>query len=135
MNLKRKKELARKTLNAGKGRIVFVKPRLEEIKEAITKQDIKDLYADGAIIIKEVKGRKKVVKRKRRRSTGKIKKAVNTRKQDYVIMTRKLRKHVAVLVSQGKLTKDEAKEIRKKIRNRIYRSKAHMKELIQGREK
>jgi len=134
MNLRRKKELAKKTLNVGKGRIVFVKQRLEEIKEAITKQDIKDLYVDGAIIIKEVKGRKKVVKRKRRRSTGKIKKVVNTRKKDYVIMTRKLRKYVAVLVAQGKLNKEEAKDIRKKIRNRIYRSKAHMKELILERE-
>ena len=55
MNLRKKKILAAKALKVGKERIIFLKPRLEEIKEAITKQDIKDLYKEGAIKIKEVK--------------------------------------------------------------------------------
>ncbi len=59
MNLEKKKKLAARTLNVGKERIIFLKSRLEEIKEAITRQDIKDLHKDGAIIIKEEKGRKK----------------------------------------------------------------------------
>jgi len=33
---------------------------------------------------------------------------------------------------QRKLSDDEVKEIRKKIRNRIFRSKAHLKEYIGG---
>ena len=94
MNLRKKKQLAKNTLGIGENRIVFVKPRLDEIKEAITKQDIRDLVKSGAIIIKKIKGRKTVVKRKRRRGTGKIRMKVNTRKQDYVILTRKLRKYV-----------------------------------------
>jgi len=61
MNLRAKKQLAANTLGVGKGRIIFVNERLEEIKEAITKQDMRNLQKDGAIIIREVKGRSKNV--------------------------------------------------------------------------
>jgi|SRR3989344_7261411 len=132
MNLRKKKELACKTLGVGKGRIVFLKPRLEEIKEAITKQDIKDLYKEGAIIIKDFKGRKKVIKRKRKKGPGKIEKKINKRKTEYVRLTRKLRRHIFNLVNQGKISKDLVKGIRKKIRNKEYRSLSHLKEQLGG---
>ena len=130
MNLRTKKELAAKTLKVGKERITFVKSRLDEIKEAITKQDMRDLKEDGAIKIKEVKGRKKNTKKKAKRSTGNIRKKVSTRKQDYVIMTRKLRRYVAEMKKQGLLSAEEIKIIRNKIRNKMFKSKAHLKEYI-----
>ena len=80
-NLNRKKELAAKTLKVGKNRLSFNQDNLAEIKEAITRQDIKDLYAEGIITIKPIKGRKKIKRRKTRRGPGKIKKTVNKRKQ------------------------------------------------------
>lgn len=132
MNLLKKKELAARTLKVGKSRIVFVKARHNEIKEAITKQDIRDLQKEGAITIKEIKGRKTVVGRKRRRGPGKIKKTVNVRKRTYMVMTRKLRKYVEGVKKQGTLNTEEGKDIRKKIRNRIFRSKAHLKDYIGG---
>jgi len=70
MNLSKKKELAKRTLKIGKSRIVFLESRLSEIKEAITKQDIRDLKREGAIIIKNIKGRRKVKKRKKRSSVN-----------------------------------------------------------------
>jgi len=135
MNLSNKKALAVKALNVGKERIVFVQSRLDEIKEAITKQDIKDLHKDKAIIIKEIKGRRKVAKKKRKKSPGKIKKKINKRKQEYVIMTRKLRKYVAELRKKEELSGEEVKDIRKKIRNRIFRSKAHLREYVRSLRK
>jgi len=132
MNLRKKKELATRALKVGKSRIVFVKPRLEETKEAITKQDIRDLKKEGAIIVKGIKGRKKNVKKKIRRSVGNVRKKVNTRKRDYVIMTRKLRRYVAEMKNQGKLSMEEVKDIRNKIRNKIFRSKAHLRDYIGG---
>jgi len=135
MNLRKKKDLAAKALKVGRERIVFVNSRKDEIKEAITKQDIRELQKDGAVIAKEVGGRKKVEKRKRKRGPGKIKKTVNTRKQDYVIMTRKLRSYVAEMKKQGKLSAEEIKEIRNRIRNRKFRSKAHLKQYIGGLRK
>jgi len=134
MNLGKKKALAAKTLKVGKGRIMFVKGRLEEIKEAITKQDIRDLNKEGAIIIKEIKGRSKVVKRTSK-SPGNVRKKVSTRKRDYVISTRKLRGYVAELKNQGKVAPKDVKEIRKKIRNRDFKSKSHLKEYIGGLKK
>ncbi len=135
MNLAKKKALAAKTLKVGKERVVFLEPRLEDIKEALTKQDIRDLEKDGAIIVKEIKGRKKKTEKKRRRGVGKVKKKVNRRKQDYVVMTRKLRKYASELKNQGKLSREEVIEIRKRIRNKKFRSKAHLKEYIGGLRK
>ena len=132
MNLGKKKELVARTLGVGKSRITFVEARKEDIKEAITKQDIRDLVKDGAILIGNVKGRTKVSKRKRARGVGKIKKKVKTRKQDYVIMTRKLRRIVAEMKKQGTLSPEEIKEIRNRIRNKMFKSKAHLNEYIGG---
>ncbi len=129
MNLGKKKELAMRALNVGRSRIVFSDSRLNEIKEAITKQDIRDLMSDGAISIRPILGRKKVVKRPSR-SSGNIRKKVNSRKRDYVIMTRKLRKYAAEMKNQGTLTREELKEIRKKIRNKAFKSKANLREHI-----
>jgi large subunit ribosomal protein L19e len=134
MNLSKKKKLAKRTFGVGENRIVFVESRLNDIKEAITKQDMRDLRQDKAIIIKEKKGRKKVI-RKRRRSTGNIRKKINTRKRDYVILTRKLRKYVSEMKNQGKISKEEVDDIRKKIRNKTFRSKSHLKEYIEGLRK
>lgn len=131
MNLLNKKKLAAKTLGVGMGRIEFNINRLEEIKEAITRQDIKDLVKGGAIKIKEPKGRKKNVKRKQRRRAGKIKLKVNSRKQEYVKITRKLRRYIKSLKDQEKITKEKHIDLRKQIRNRIYKSKRHLRESLQ----
>jgi large subunit ribosomal protein L19e len=132
MNLGKKKNLAVRALGVGKKRIAFVESRLDEIKEAITKQDIKDLKKEGAIKVKEVSGRKKIVRRKRKRGVGKIKKKVNTRKQDYVKMTRKLRAHIKPMKESGKLSRENFIDIRKKIRNKKFHSLRHLKEYIGG---
>jgi len=135
MNLSKKKELAKRTFSVGENRIVFVESRLKDIKEAITKQDMRDLRQDKAIIIKEKKGRKKVVRKGGGRSKGNIRKKMKKRKKDYVILTRKLRKYVLEMKNQGKISKEEVDDIRKKIRNKIFRSKSHLKEYIEGLRK
>lgn len=129
MNLSKKKKLAKRTLNVGEDRIVFLGSRLEEIKDAITKQDIRDLLKSGAIVIKERKGRKKVQK-KRSRSTGNIRRKAKEKKREYMILTRKLRRYLKSQVSKGKLSKEHFRDIRKKIRNRVFRSLSHLKEYI-----
>jgi len=131
MNLKKKKQLAIRTFGVGKERIIFVKSRLEEIKEAITKQDIRELYREGAIRIQEPKGRRKIQKKKSRKGPGKVGKKVKKRKQGYVKITRRLREHLRELKKQNKISKEEEKDIRNKIRNRKFNSlsgfKAYLK--------
>jgi large subunit ribosomal protein L19e len=134
MNLRAKKELAAKTFGVGKARVVFVNERIEEIKEAITKQDMRNLQKEGAIIIKEVRGRSKNIKNNKRRSMGKVRKNVNRRKRDYVILTRKLRRFVADKKEKGEIDRKKMKELRKKIRNKMFKSKAHLKDYMGGLE-
>jgi len=133
-NLNKKKELAAKTLKVGKNRLIFNQENLTEIREAITKQDIKDLYAEGIIEIRPVKGRKKIVRRKTRRGPGKIKKTVNKRKQVYVKITRKLRNYLGELKKLGIINRELYIDLRKKIRMRTFRSKAHLKEYLESHQ-
>ncbi len=130
MNLSKKKALAARTLNVGEKRIVFLQSRLNEIKEAITKQDIRDLQKEGAIVIKEVKGRRKTIKKSGKRSTGNVRMVVNRKKQVYVMLTRKLRKDIWNMKKQRMLQNEEIEDIRKKIRNRFFKSKAHLKKYV-----
>jgi large subunit ribosomal protein L19e len=130
MDLKKKKALAVRALGVGAKRIKFLEPRLDEIKEALTKQDIRDLVKDGAIVIKNIGGRKTSTKKKKRRSVGNVRKKVNRRKEHYVALTRKLRKQLAQMGS--KLTKKEKTELRNKIKNKFFASGAEFKNYISG---
>jgi len=134
MNLRTKKELAAKALNVGKNRVSFNSEGAGEIKEAITRQDIRDLVSQGIISIKPVKGRKKIVRRKTQRGPGKIKKTVSHRKQIYVKITRKLRSYLMGLRDKGLVERELYWTLRKKIRMRDFKSKAHFKDYLKSIE-
>ncbi len=133
--LGKRRELASKVLGVGKKRICFDSSRLAEIKEAITRQDIKDLHAEGAISIKDIGGRKKNVKRARRRGPGKIKKIVADRKGEYVLYIRKLRRYLKELKKQKKLSTEEYADLKKKVKAKVFRDKAQLKDFISGLRK
>lgn len=130
MKLEAKKALVARTLNVGKNRISFNTARLSELKEAITKQDIKDLKDSGAIHIKEKAGRKTLKKRKTRRRAGSIKKKVNKSKEEYMTLARKLRSYLSYLKKTNQIETEKYQELRKEIRARAFRSLANMKERI-----
>lgn len=130
MNLKKKKELAAKVLGVGKNRVSFNPQSLAEIKEAITKQDIKTLFEEGIITIKPAKGRRKIEKRNRRRGTGKIKMKVKHRKQDYVKITRKLRKYLKMLKNENAIDKELYLDLRKKIKMRAFKNLSYLKDYL-----
>lgn len=129
MNLTKKKALAAKTFGVGKSRIIFVNARIDEIKEAITKQDIRDLHKEGAILIREIKGRKRILRKSKKRSVGNVRRKIKPRKREYMIITRKLR---SFLKEYGKdnLSKEDIKEIRKKIKNRMFKDKKSFREWL-----
>lgn len=134
MKLDKKKALASSALGVGKGRIIFNQERLDEIKEAITKQDIRDLAAAGAISVRDVKGKRAVERRENRRRGGSIRKRVKQSKRAYILRTRKLRRYLAELKKQGKLPREQRLVLRKQIKASMYRTKAHMKEHIASLE-
>ncbi|MBS3074173.1 hypothetical protein J4447_01825 [Candidatus Pacearchaeota archaeon] len=130
MNLRKKKALAARTLGVGKGRIKFAEGRLEEIKEAITSQDMISLAKKGAIEIRAIKGRMKKEKRRTKRGFGKTKKKVKKEKQDYVRRTRKLRAYLNNLKMKGEISIAEYKNLRNEIKSSKFKSKEHLKEQI-----
>jgi large subunit ribosomal protein L19e len=135
MKLEKKRALAARTLNVGKGRVVFNVNRLNEIKEAITKQDIRDLTTSGAIIIAEKKGRRTIVVKKSRRRSGSFKQKVVSGKRNYIIITRKLRAFLKNLKEKKLISREHYEKLRKEIRASNFKSLAHFKERISSMEK
>ena len=135
MNLLKKKRLVARTLNVGMQRIAFNTERLDEIKEAITKQDIRELKASGAIVIKQIKGRRTAVKRKTRRRLGSKKLTPRLRKRHYMVLTRKLRNYLFSLRKRGLLPKELHLQLRREIRAKTFKSLAQIKEKITGVKK
>lgn len=130
MQLKNKKLLAAKSLGIGRSRIIFNNARLSEINEAITRQDIIDLQRDGAIMIREVKGRAKVEKRINRRKDGKRRLKKKLRKEKYIIITRKLRKYLNELKKQNRVDGSKYAEARAKISTRAFKDKNQFKDYL-----
>lgn len=133
MKLDRKKLLAVNALGVGKKRILFSNASLGEIKEAITRQDIRDLLAAGAITIKQAKGKASLGRKAgkgRKRGAGKIRKKVNKRKKNYVKLTRKLRKYLKEQKKQGRVGLKTYGSIRRRIKAKMFRDMRHLQEYI-----
>ena len=126
MDLKTKKKLAARVLGVGTGKVLFEESRLSEIKDVLTRQDIRDLIKSGAIKQKESGGRRKVEKRKTKRRAGKIKKKINLRKRNYALLSRKLRKTLAGLKKAGVIKPEQYIKLRKDVKAKIFRSRAHL---------
>jgi large subunit ribosomal protein L19e len=132
MKLEKKKAFVAKVLGIGQARIIFNTTRLNDIKEAITRQDVRELVAQKAIIIRNIIGRKTIVKNESRRRAGSVRKRAVDSKRQYIIITRKLRSYLSHMKIQGKLTHDQYAKLRREIRARGFKSLAQMKECIEG---
>ncbi|MBI5148397.1 50S ribosomal protein L19e [Candidatus Pacearchaeota archaeon] len=130
MDLGKKKKLAAKILGVGKRRIIFDFSRLDEIKEAITRQDIQDLVKDKAIKIRPVKGKHHEKREKRKRGPGKIKMKIKERKRKYIVRIRMLRRYIASLLKQKKISKERYKKFRMMAKMGEIRDKKSLNELL-----
>ena len=131
--------MAGKILGVGKDRVLFDSNRLSEIKEAITKQDIRDLIKDGAIKAKPIKGTSKSRYRKRfiqkrkglRQGTGKRKGKRSTKrrgKKVWIKRVRLLRKIISE--SKGKISLEKYWQLRKEVKAGVIKYKKHLLERI-----
>lgn len=135
MNLRAKKALAARALGVGKGRIKFPQEGLDEIKDAITTQDMISLFKKKIVQVREVKGRLKNVKRTTRKGMGKIKKKVKNTKRDYVRKTRKLRKNISAMRKNKSISDEEYQRLRLDIRASKVKSKSHLNEHLKEMRK
>jgi|WetSurMetagenome_2_1015567.scaffolds.fasta_scaffold314437_2 large subunit ribosomal protein L19e len=135
MNLTLQKRLASQVLNCGLDRVRLDPASLEQIKEAITKADIKGLVKKGLIIkmpergISRYRAKLRIGQRKkgRRRGHGTRKGTYGARMSDKEKWMGKVRLQRSTLEElREKLTPEEHKEIYMKIKGGFFRSKRHM---------
>lgn len=138
MNLRNKKLIASKILKVGVSRVWFDPARNQDIKEAITRDDIKKLVRDGAVLVKQKRGvsrgriRKIILqKRKGRRGGPGSKKGKITsrlgRKETWVNKIRAQRKLFYNLLGKGRVTRETYRHLRVKAKGGFFRSRRHIK--------
>lgn len=138
MRLQNQKRLAADVFKGSKKRVKFDTERLADIKEAITKFDIKALISEGVITEKKKrgisKGRKRqrqVQKRKGRQKGQGLRKGKKTarlpRKKEWMIRIRLLRLFLNELREKQLLTTKIFRNLYRKAAGGFFRSKKHLK--------
>lgn len=136
--MKTQKKLAAKIAKRSKKKVKLDESRLEEIKEAITRADIRSLLKDKAIKVEQKKGvsrararkHKKQKVRGRKKGHGSRKGRANARlsgKQKWMNRIRLQRKFLKELKDNKKITQEIYKEIYRKAKGGFFRSKRHIK--------
>lgn len=137
MILKVQKRLAAQILKGSKKRIRFDNESLDEIKEAITKQDLRGLIKDKVITIKQKKGvsRSRVKpKSKKRQNAGsrKGKKTARTPpKRTWINKIRLQREFLRTLRDKKHVAKETYANLIAKAKGGYFRSKRHIKLYIE----
>ena len=138
MELKIQKRLSSQILKCSKNRTRFDTERLEEIKEAITKADVKGLINDRAITKKPVKGiskfraRKRKIQRRKGRQKGfgsrKGKKTSRLpRKEAWMDRIRLQRSFLKELREKSLIDKKIYRDTYRKSKGGFFRSRRHIK--------
>jgi len=138
MKFNLQKRLAADVMNCSEKRIALDKSRLEDIKEAITKIDIRSLINEGAIKKKPIKGNSRVRARKisiqkrkgKRKGPGsrKGKKTARlSKKKAWINKIRKQRKFLKRLRDKELITKQNYHLLYQKAKGGFFRSKRHIK--------
>jgi len=136
VNLKSKKRLVARITGAGIKRIHFDSEHLDDITDAITRDDIRSLMTANTIKIKSLKGAsrgraktKKIQKNKRGTKQGSKKGTKGARvgkKEVYVKKVRSLRHILKVAKDRKDITNKEFWSLYKKVGGNTVRNKAHL---------
>jgi len=136
--LEKKKEIVARMLGCSKKKIKFDSEHLSDIKEAVTKGDLKSLIKKGYISIEKDKGvskgrarKKKKQKRKGRRKgegsrKGKGWARMGGKKKIWMTHVRAQRRMLKKLRDKGRIEKESFREVYKKISGGAFRSVKHM---------
>lgn len=138
MKLSSQKRLAAQILGVGETRVSFDNSKLPEIKEAITKADIRSLISKGFIKSKPVKSvsrfrarKLKSQKRKGRRSGIGSRKGTPAsrlpKKRRWISKVRVQRSFIKELKNKKKVTLATYRKSYKMIKGNFFRSKRHIK--------
>ncbi len=137
MNLRFQRRLAAQILKCGENRVWMDPTHIEEIAEAITKEDIRELIREGYIKKMQVKGTSRVRARYiaaqkakgRRRGHGKRKGAKYARyprKRRWMKNIRAIRRTLRELRDEGKLDRHHYRKAYRWAKGGIFKSKKHL---------
>jgi large subunit ribosomal protein L19e len=137
MKLDTQKRLAATVMKCSEKRVLFDTERLEDISEAITKADIRNLVSEGAITEKPVKGisrvraNKRLLQRRkgRQKGPGSRKGTRNARlpsKEAWMDRIRSQRKHLRLLREGGDIEDSFFRDLYRKAKGGFFRSKRHI---------
>lgn len=144
MKLKVQKRLASQIMKCSPKRVWFDELMLEDIKEAITKADIRALISKGVIRIehKKCKSRGRSRLRQQQKRKGKRrghgsrkgkKTARSPKKDEWVNRIRAQRKLIKKLKESSKITKKSYNELYRKCKGGFFRNIRHIKVYIEER--
>ncbi len=137
--MKLQRRMAAKILKCGENRVWLDPAREEEVKQAITKADIRRLIKKGYIKKLPEQGNsrgraRKVMKQKkkgRRKGRGKKKGTKKEGKEQWIKKIRALRRFLKKLKDEGKITPQTYKEMYRKAKGGFFKSKNHLKIYLQ----
>ena len=135
--LKNQKKLAAEAASVGIDRVRLVPERISEIKDAITKADIRTLIKSGAIIISSVhtpsrvraRERQRQKKKGRHRGSGLKKGAKGARAPSKLTWMRKIRLLRSTLKSlreDKKINHETYRELYRKAKGGFFRDRGHL---------
>ncbi len=137
MNVKTKKRITKSLFDVGNKRVWIDSSKLKDVKEAITKKDIKKLVKNEVIIIKQKKGQSRFRIRKirkqrtkgRRSGIGSRKGSSNariSRKLQWRIKVRNQRELLKSFRDKVLISKKTYRLLYKKVKGGFFRNKRHI---------
>ena len=141
VNLRTKKQLVSRICKVGVNRVRFDSDHLDDITDAITRENVRSLLTANTIRIKPIVGTsrgrakvKKIQKKKRGVKQGSKKGRKGARvgkKEVYVAKVRALRYRLKIAKDRKEITNKEFWELYKKIGGNTVRNVAHLRMLIE----
>lgn len=139
VNLRKKRELISRVLGVGVNRIRFEPDKLDDIADAITREDMRSLIKNGTIWTVKIRGisrsraEKKLKTRRKHGTSAGSKKGKKTarqgKKEVYVKRTRAMRRHLKILKARNEINRDTFWDLYKKVNGGNVRSLSHLREL------
>ncbi len=142
MDLRLQRRLAAQILKCGQNRVWFDPSALEDISSAATKEDVRELIEKGVIKRKPVKGvcrvrinKRKAQKRKGRRRGHGSRKGKKTarlsRKEQWMMRIRAIRKRLRFLRDNGLIDRRTYRMLYRKAKGGEFKSVAHLNAYIE----
>lgn len=133
MVLTTQRRIASKILKCGENRVRFNNEKIEEIEEAITRQDIKLLIKKGVIYKIQKKGISRARVEKKKRGPGSRKGAKNSiisRKEKWIKKVRAQREKLRELKNKRLIERSVYRDIYKMIKSGAFKSTKQMIEYL-----